>query len=141
MTGLFDLSGRIAVVTGANAGLGQAIAAALATAGASIVAVGRSSMDETETRVRATGAAFHAIEADLSSTGPVARIVEETLGTFGAIDILVNNAGVVRRADAVDFTEEDWDAVLNVNLKTLFFLTQAAGRHMIARGRGKIINI
>lgn len=141
MMTLFDLSGRVAVVTGTNTGIGQGIAVALAKAGASIVAVGRSSMDETEAQVRATGAAFHAIEADLSSTEPVVRIVEEALKAFGAIDILVNNAGIVRRADSVDFTEEDWDAVINVNLKTLFFLTQAVGRHMIARGRGKVINI
>ncbi|MGJ7043120.1 2-deoxy-D-gluconate 3-dehydrogenase [Shinella sp. BE166] len=89
----------------------------------------------------AASAAFHAISADLSSTAPVAGIVDEAIRTFGAIDILVNNAGIVRRADSVDFTEEDWDAVIDVNLKTLFFLTQAAGRHMLARGRGKVVNI
>ncbi|WP_439618223.1 2-dehydro-3-deoxy-D-gluconate 5-dehydrogenase KduD [Shinella sp.] len=141
MTNLFDLTGRVAVVTGANTGIGQGIAAALAGAGASIVAVGRSSMEETGAMVQDAGAAFHAISADLSSTTPVAGIVDEAIHTFGAIDILVNNAGIVRRADSVDFTEEDWDAVIDVNLKTLFFLTQAAGRHMLARGRGKVVNI
>lgn len=141
MTNLFDLTGRVAVVTGANTGIGQGIAAALAGAGASIVAVGRSSMEQTGAMVRDAGAAFHAISADLSSTAPVVRIVDKAIRTFGAIDILVNNAGIVRRADSVDFTEEDWDAVINVNLKTLFFLTQAAGRHMLARGRGKVVNI
>ncbi|MGE7368432.1 2-dehydro-3-deoxy-D-gluconate 5-dehydrogenase KduD [Neorhizobium sp. NPDC001467] len=138
---LFDLSGQVAVVTGANTGIGQAIAIALAEAGASIVAVGRSSMAETETAVKAAGAGFHVIQADLSTIAPVKAIVAETIATFGKLDILVNNAGIIRRADAVDFTEEDWDAVIDVNLKTAFFLSQAAGRHMLERGQGKIINI
>ncbi|MGO8088374.1 2-dehydro-3-deoxy-D-gluconate 5-dehydrogenase KduD [Rhizobium leguminosarum] len=137
----FDLSGRVAVVTGANTGLGQAIAAALAQAGASIVAVGRSSMDETEALVQEAGSRFHVIKADLASIEPVKGIVTETIQTFGGLDILVNNAGIIRRADALDFTEEDWDAVIDVNLKTAFFLSQAAGRHMVDKGRGKIINI
>ncbi|MEZ2128008.1 MULTISPECIES: 2-dehydro-3-deoxy-D-gluconate 5-dehydrogenase KduD [unclassified Sinorhizobium] len=138
---MFDLTGRIAVVTGANTGIGQGIAVALAQAGAAIVAVGRSSVEETEARVKAAGSRFHAIKADLSAIEPVKAIVAETLDVFGGLDILVNNAGIIRRADAVDFTEEDWDAVMDVNLKTAFFLSQAAGRHMIAKGRGKIINI
>jgi 2-deoxy-D-gluconate 3-dehydrogenase len=137
----FGLSGKVAVVTGANTGIGQAIAVALAQAGASIAAVGRSSMDETEAKVTAAGAAFHSISADLGSIEPVGRIVGETIGRFGALDILVNNAGIIRRADAIDFTEADWDAVMDVNLKTAFFLSQAAGRHMIAKGSGKIVNI
>jgi 2-deoxy-D-gluconate 3-dehydrogenase len=138
---LFDLSGRVAVVTGANTGIGQAIAIALATAGASIVAVGRSSMEETQSAVRAAGAGFHVIKADLGTIEPVKAIVAETIATFGALDILVNNAGIIRRADAIDFTEADWDAVMDVNLKTTFFLSQAAARHMLTRGSGKIINI
>jgi 2-dehydro-3-deoxy-D-gluconate 5-dehydrogenase len=138
---LFDLSGQVAVVTGANTGIGQAIAIALAQAGASIVAVGRSSMDETEAAVKTAGVGFHVIKADLGTIAPVKGIVAETLEILGKLDILVNNAGVIRRADAVDFTEEDWDAVIDVNLKTAFFLSQAAGRHMLERGRGKIINI
>ncbi|WP_281015715.1 2-dehydro-3-deoxy-D-gluconate 5-dehydrogenase KduD [Rhizobium leguminosarum] len=137
----FDLSGRVAVVTGANTGLGQAIAAALAQAGASIVAVGRSSMDETEALVKEAGSRCHVVKADLASIEPVKEIVTDTIQTFGGLDILVNNAGIIRRADALDFTEEDWDAVIDVNLKTAFFLSQAAGRHMVDRGRGKIINI
>jgi 2-deoxy-D-gluconate 3-dehydrogenase len=137
----FDLSGRVAIVTGANTGIGQGIALALAEAGASIAAVGRSSMDETEAMVTEAGARFHAIKADLGTIAPVKRIVAETLSAFGALDILVNNAGIIRRADAIDFTEEDWDAVIDTNLKTAFFLAQAAGRHMIEKGRGKIINI
>ena len=141
MSNPFDLSGRTALVTGANTGIGQGIAVALAAAGASIVAVGRSSMEETESLVTEAGARFHAIKADLSTIEPVKDIVSESISTFGALDILVNNAGIIRRADAVDFTEADWDAVIDTNLKTAFFLSQAAGRHMIERGNGKIINI
>ncbi|MEZ2131008.1 MULTISPECIES: 2-dehydro-3-deoxy-D-gluconate 5-dehydrogenase KduD [unclassified Sinorhizobium] len=141
MTNPFDLTGRVAVVTGGNTGIGQGIAVALAQAGAAIVAVGRSAMDETEALVKASGARFHAIKADLGTIEPVKEIVAETLDVFGGLDILVNNAGIIRRADAIDFTEEDWDAVMDVNLKTAFFLSQAAGRHMIAQGGGKIINI
>ena len=141
MTHPFDLSGRTAVVTGANTGLGQGIAVALAQAGASIVAVGRSSMDDTRAKVAAAGVSFHEIKADLSSTAPLQGIVDETVERFGGLDILVNNAGIIRRADAVDFTEADWDAVIDTNLKSAFFLSQAAGRHMLERGRGKIVNI
>ncbi|MFC5758275.1 2-dehydro-3-deoxy-D-gluconate 5-dehydrogenase KduD [Rhizobium sp. GCM10022189] len=141
MQALFDLSGKTAVVTGANTGIGQGIAVALAEAGASIVAVGRSSMDETEAPVAKAGVKFHVIKADLGTIEPVKPIVSEALERFGALDILVNNAGIIRRADAIDFTEEDWDAVMNVNLKTAFFLSQAAARHMLENGRGKIINI
>jgi 2-deoxy-D-gluconate 3-dehydrogenase len=138
---MFDLTGRVAIVTGANTGIGQAMAVALATAGAAIVGVGRSSMDETQAMVHDTGRSFHAIKADLGTIEPVKAIVEETIATFGRLDILVNNAGIIRRADAIDFTEADWDAVMDVNLKTAFFLSQAAARHMLARGSGKIINI
>jgi 2-deoxy-D-gluconate 3-dehydrogenase len=140
-TELFSLAGRVAVVTGANTGLGQAIAVALAQAGADIAAIGRSALDETQAAVEGAGRRFLGIGADLGSTEPVQRIVDETLAGMGGLDILVNNAGVIRRADAVDFTEDDWDAVLDVNLKSAFFLSQAAGRVMIAKGGGKIINI
>jgi 2-deoxy-D-gluconate 3-dehydrogenase len=134
----FDLSGKRALVTGANTGLGQAIALALAHAGADIVAVGRSAMDETGAGVAATGRGFSAIKADLSSTTDHARIVAQA----GAIDILVNNAGIIRRADAVDFTEADWDAVIDVNLKGVFFLTQAFAKGWLTQGRkAKVINI
>lgn len=141
MAGPFDLTGRVAVVTGANTGIGQAIAVALGRAGAAVAGVGRSAMDETAAAVEAAGARFHAIAADLGSTAPVQDIVDDAIGAFGGLDILVNNAGTIRRAAAEDFTEEDWDAVLDLNLKTLFFLSQAAGRHMLAQGRGKVINI
>jgi 2-deoxy-D-gluconate 3-dehydrogenase len=141
LTNPFDLSGRVAVVTGANTGIGQAIALALAEAGADIACVGRTPAEETVARAQAMGRKAAIITADLSTIEPVARIVDETLTTLGRLDILVNNAGIIRRADAVDFTEADWDAVIDTNLKSLFFLCQAAGRHMIAQGRGSIINI
>lgn len=141
-TSPFDLSGKTALVTGANTGLGQAIAVALANAGAGVVGVGRSTMDETARRCAETGAAFQSIEADLATTEPIAHIVAEAARFAGRIDILVNNAGIIRRADAIDFTEADWDAVMNINLKAAFFLSQAVARRMFTDGRGgKIINI
>ncbi|MGH6950015.1 MAG: 2-dehydro-3-deoxy-D-gluconate 5-dehydrogenase KduD [Vitreimonas sp.] len=136
----FNLEGKTALVTGGNVGLGQAIAVALAGAGADVVSTSRRPAEETSARVKAMGRRFLSIEADLGSTAPIAGIVERTLA-FGGLDILVNNAGIIRRADSVDFTEADWDAVIDTNLKSAFFLAQSAGRHMIAKGRGKIINI
>jgi len=141
MTHPFDLAGKVATVTGANTGIGQAIALALAAAGADIAAVGRTPAEETVAQVRALGRRAEIVSADLSSIEPVGRVVAETVERLGRLDILVNNAGIIRRADAVDFTEADWDAVIDTNLKSLFFLCQAAGRHMIAQGGGKIINI
>ena len=143
---LFDLSGRVAVVTGANTGIGQGIALALAEAGADIAAVGRTPAEETAAKVRALGRRCELVSADLGTIAPVQAVVDQVLEALGGLDILVNNAGIIRRADAVDFTEEDWDAVVDTNLKSVFFLSQAAGRHMIAQReatgrRGKIINI
>lgn len=138
---LFSLAGRVAVVTGANSGIGQAIAVALAAAGADIAAVGRSASDETGGRIQAAGRRFLPITADLSSTTVCQGIVDEVSRSLGGIDILVNNAGIIRRCEALEFSEGDWDAVMDVNLKTLFFLSQAAARHMIPRGGGKVINI
>ncbi len=137
----FSLHGQVALVTGANKGLGQGIALALAEAGADIAAVSSSNADDTAAKVQALGRRFAFVQADLSSLEPIPRIVSETLETLGRLDVLVNNAGMIRRADAVDFTEADWDAVIDLNLKSAFFLCQAAGRHFIAQGRGKIINI
>jgi len=142
MTSPFDLTGKTAIVTGANTGLGQAISVALAGAGAAIVAVGRSAMDETERLCRDVGAKFHGVQADLSTLEPIERIVAEAMGVGERVDILVNNAGIIRRADAIDFSEKDWDDVMNVNLKSTFFLTQAVARRMLADGGGgKVINI
>jgi 2-deoxy-D-gluconate 3-dehydrogenase len=142
----FDLSGRTAIVTGANTGIGQGIALALAKAGADIALVGRSAASETQSLVEAEGRKAVQILADLSSTGPVQDVVDHAVDALGRIDILVNNAGIIRRNDALEFSEEDWDAVLDTNLKVLFFLTQAVGRHMVgwtSQGgdRGKVINI
>ena len=138
---MFNLQGKVALVTGANAGLGQGVALALAAAGADIAAAGIAPPTDTRAKVEALGRRFVAIEANLSTLEPVDRIVRETLEGLGALDILVNNAGLIRRADAVDFSEKDWDDVMNVNIKSAFFMAQAAGRHMIAQGGGKIINI
>jgi 2-deoxy-D-gluconate 3-dehydrogenase len=141
MTSLFDLGGKVAIVTGANSGIGQAIAVALAQAGADIALAGRSAADETASQVRALGRKAAIIDADLSTIAPVRAVVDETLAQLGRLDILVNNAGIIRRADALDFSEADWDAVIDTDLKSLFFLSQAAGRHMIAQGKGKILNV
>lgn len=141
MSNPFSLEGKVALVTGANTGLGQGIAVALAEAGADIAAAGISPPTETEAKVKALGRRFVSIEANLTSIEPVARLLKETLDGLGGVDILVNNAGLIRRADAVDFSEQDWDDVMNVNIKSAFFLSQAVGRHFIAQGSGKIINI
>jgi len=139
---LFSLAGKNAIVTGANTGLGGAIAVALAQAGADIAAVGRTNPSGTEAQVKSAGRKFHWIEADLRSTKHAARIVGECVERLGGVDILVNNAGTIKRADAIEFSEADWDEVMDVNLKSAFFLAQAAARHMLDTGRrGKIINI
>lgn len=135
----FRLDGKVAIVTGANTGIGQAIAAALAGSGAKVAAVGRSPMDETAAMIG--NSAMIEIRADLSTTADHGRIVEETVAWGGGVDILVNNAGVIRRRDAIDFTEDDWDVVIDTNLKSAFFLSQAAARRMIPNGGGKIVNI
>ena len=137
----FDLTGKVAVVTGANTGIGQAIAVALAAAGADVACVGRTPAEDSVAQIEALGRRAALISADLSTIAPVGRIVDEAVDKLGGLDILVNNAGIIRRADAVDFTEADWDAVIDTNLKSVFFLCQAAGRHMIEKGQGKIINI
>jgi 2-dehydro-3-deoxy-D-gluconate 5-dehydrogenase len=141
MANPFDLSGRVAAVTGANTGIGQGIALALAGAGADVALIGRTPAEETAGQVRALGRRAEIVSADLSSIAPVQGVVDQVVATFGRLDILVNNAGIIRRADSVDFTEADWDAVIDTNLKSVFFLCQAAGRHMIERGSGKIVNI
>ena len=138
---LFSLAGRVALVTGAGSGIGQAIAVALAAAGADVAAVGRSDSGETGERVQAAGSRFLAVAADLRSAAVCREVVEAVEAGLGGIDILVNNAGTIRRREALEFSEEDWDSVMDVNLKTLFFLSQAAARRMIPRGGGKIINI
>jgi 2-dehydro-3-deoxy-D-gluconate 5-dehydrogenase len=137
----FSLEGKVALVTGANTGLGQGIAVALAEAGADIAVAGFIAPTETEALVKKAGRRFLSVDANLMSIEPCARIVAETVKSLGRLDILVNNAGIIRRCDAVDFSEKDWDEVMNVNIKSLFFMCQAAGRQMIKQGAGKIINI
>ncbi len=137
----FSLAGKVALVTGANTGIGQAIAVALAEAGADVALAGRSEPAETLRAIAATGRKALNLAADLSSIAPVRQVIDDVLAAFGRIDILVNNAGIIRRNDLADFTEEDWDAVIDTNLKSLFFLSQAAARPMAAQGSGKIINI
>ena len=142
----FDLTGKVALVTGANTGIGQGIAVALARAGADVALVARRDPAETKAFVEAEGVRAHVVMADLSNIEPCERIVSDSVDTLGRVDILVNNAGIIRREDALQFSEEDWDAVMDVNLKVLFFLSQAVARHMTDWSsqhgdRGKIVNI
>lgn len=138
----FNLEGKVAIVTGSSTGLGQGMAIALAEAGCDIVGVNSSIPTETEQKVTALGCRFLTIQADLKDQSVVPGIVEKTLETFGRIDILVNNAGIIRRNDAIEFTELDWDEVMDINLKSLFFLSQAVAKQFIVQGEGgKIINV
>lgn len=139
---LFKLTGKVAIVTGGTKGLGQAIAVGLAEAGADIACVGTSDSSATKQMVESLGRKFLSVEANLISNEPIPMIVEKTLQAFGKIDILVNNAGIIRRENLVDFTEKDWDDVMDLNLKSLFFLSQAVSRQFIEQGQGgKIIHI
>lgn len=139
---MFDLSGKTALVTGANTGLGQGMALALAGARANIALIGRTEPTDTLEHIAKIGVKGVSITADLNHADAVAEIIDEAVLKLGRVDILVNNAGIIKRNDAIDFTPEDWDAVLNVNLKTLFFLSQAFARHLMANEKGgKIINI
>jgi 2-dehydro-3-deoxy-D-gluconate 5-dehydrogenase len=138
----FKLDGRTAIVTGTSRGLGQGIAVGLAEAGADVALVHRSGGSETQERIEALGRRCVTIRADLADRGSVARIVDETVEKLGGIDILVNNAGIIRRAPLMEFTEKDWDDVMDVNIRTLFLLSQAVARVMIEQGRGgKIVNV
>ncbi|WP_159981512.1 MULTISPECIES: 2-dehydro-3-deoxy-D-gluconate 5-dehydrogenase KduD [unclassified Novosphingobium] len=137
----FSLEGKSALVTGANTGIGQAIAVALAQAGADVAVAGRSEPTETLDLIAQTGRKAVNIKADFSSIEPVQRVIEEAVAGLGKLDVLVNNAGIIRRDDLLQFSEEDWDAVMDTNLKTLFFLSQAAAKGMVEQGCGKIVNI
>ena len=138
----FRLDGKTALVTGASAGLGAAIATALAEAGADVACHGNSrSPEATCELVSQTGRRALAVVGDLSDKDVPRRLVEQTLDEFGRLDILVNNAGLIRRAPSVDYSEEDWAAVIEVNLNAVFRLSQLAGRHMVERGSGKIVNV
>jgi 2-deoxy-D-gluconate 3-dehydrogenase len=137
----FELDGKVAIVTGSARGLGQAMAGGLAEAGADIALVDILDMKETQQQIEKLGRRCIMIKADLSSKDCVERIVDATVKKLGAIDILVNNAGIIRRAPFVEFTEKDWDDVMNINIRTLFFLSQAVTKIFIEQGKGgKIIN-
>jgi 2-dehydro-3-deoxy-D-gluconate 5-dehydrogenase len=139
----FRLDGRVALVTGANRGLGQAYAVALAEAGADAALLGRTDPDETTERVKATGRRVAYLPYDLATAVPaeLTAAVDRVRAEFGHLDILVNNAGIIRRAPAAEASAADWDDVLTVNLDAVFHLSQAAGRVMLAQGGGRIINV
>jgi len=138
----FSLKGKTALVTGSSRGLGAGIAVALAEAGASVAvhgsrAVPKAALDA----VSKEGTETIGLVGDVSDAAACASLVEQVLERFGRIDILVNNAGIIRRAPAVDHSDEDWQAVINTNLTSVFRLTKLAGKHMLAQGSGKVINI
>lgn len=137
MTSPFSLDGRRALVTGANTGIGQAIAVGLAAAGAAVVCAGRRPSDETIALISQAGGTASSLLVDF--TDPMAG---QTLFVGQGFDILINNAGIIRRNDAVDFTEADWDDVMDVNLKALFFTTQAFAREiLVTQSKGRVVNI
>lgn len=138
----FSLKGKSALVTGSSRGLGAGIALALAEAGASVALHGSTSVsEEIQRTIAATGARVAVVTDGVSDRNTCIRILDATIAAFGTIDILVNNAGTIRRSPAVDHPVEDWNSVLATNLSSVFHLTQAAGRHMLAHGSGKVINI
>ncbi|PLR86371.1 2-deoxy-D-gluconate 3-dehydrogenase [Bacillus canaveralius] len=138
----FSLIGKVAIVTGANKGLGQGYAAALAKAGADLFLVSRSgNWDETREIIEETGRRAVFFQADLANRDSVKQVAAECLKTFGKIDILVNNAGMILRAPLLEYKEEDWDTVMEVNLNSLYLLSQEAAKVMVEQKRGKIINI
>ena len=138
----FKLHDRVALITGAATGLGAAIAVALAEAGAQVACHGNTrSPESTCDRIKSFGGVAHAISGDLSKAEMAASLVEQTLEQFGRIDILINNAGTIRRAPAVEYSDDDWAAVIEVNLSSVFRLSKLAGKQMIANGRGKIVNV
>ena len=139
----FSLAGRRIVVTGANTGIGQGIAVSIARAGGEVVGVGRSAMSETAARISALGGTFHEVRSDLGDHAAAQAMLEKVWQEAGPVDGLVNNAGIIRRANSVDLSEADWDDVMDVNLKSLFFLSQTFARLVFADPgrRGKIVNI
>jgi 2-deoxy-D-gluconate 3-dehydrogenase len=138
----FNLSGKVALVTGCSAGLGEAMTLGLAEAGADIVGIYNQGQPEIKEKIEGMGRKFLAIQADLTSIAPIDQIIQQAVDTFGHVDILLNNAGIIRRDKSLNFSEKDWDDVMNVNLKSLFFLSQAvAGQIVKQETSGKIINI
>jgi len=142
MSHLFRLDGKVALVTGAAAGIGAAIAEALADHGADVACHGNTRpADATAVAVKNRGRRAAAVSGDWSDRATPARLVAEVLERFGRIDILINNAGTIRRTPAVDHSDADWDAVLNVNLTSVFSLSKLTGKHLLEQGSGKIVNI
>ncbi len=141
MLGLFDLTGKTALVTGASTGLGAGMTLGLAAAGADIVLVDHRERRETAEAVRKLGRKALTLHGDLSQKSVIDAVVSDALAAFGKIDILVNNAGIIRRAPAIEFSKADWDDVMNLNAKAVFFMSQAVARDMMKRNYGKIINI
>ena len=139
----FKLDGRVALVTGSSRGLGQAAALALAEAGADLALLDRGDASETARRAESLGRRVHRMQCDFVSASPsdLQNAVTEAVNSLGSVDILVNNAGTIRRSPAVEFPAQDWHDVLTVNLDAVFHLSQAAGRHMLDRGHGRIINV
>ena len=139
---LFKLDGKVAVVTGANTGLGQGMAVALAQAGAKVLGVARRSCEDTKNKIEADGGVFAEVIADLSDMASIDVVMKAAIDTYGRVDILVNNAGIIKRQDAIEFTEENWDSVIQVNQKMVFFLSQAFAKQLMKQGEGgKIINV
>jgi 2-deoxy-D-gluconate 3-dehydrogenase len=141
MSNVFDLSAKTAIVTGSCRGLGRGMAIGLAGAGADVVLVDRDEATDTAKVIESMGRKALTISADLMSIKPIPGIVQKTLATFGKVDILINNAGTIRRTPAIDYSEKDWDDIMAVNAKTVFFFSQAVARDMMKRKQGKIINI
>ncbi len=142
MNNSFDLSGKVALVTGSSTGLGQGIALGLAQAGAKVIGLGPSDASVTAEKVKAISGEFTHLKADLSATNNLTQLIDQAREIYGEINILVNNAGTIRRQDAIDFTEDNWDSVMDLNLKKVFFLSQSVARHWVDAGTGgKIINI
>lgn len=138
----FSLAGKVAIVTGASRGLGAGMAEGLAEAGADLVVVASSDkIKDMEATIAKLGRRCVAVKADLTKQTAIPQIIEAAMTNYGKIDILLNCAGIIRRAPAIEFSEQDWDDVINVNQKTLFFLCQAAAKQMSKQGKGKIINI
>lgn len=138
----FNLKGKVAMVTGCDTGLGQGMALGLAEAGCDIISVNRRIPQETAQKVQALGRRFTAIQADLSDITVIPGVIAQAIAQMGSIDILVNNAGTIRREDALEFSEKNWDDVMNLNIKAVFFLSQAVAKQFIQQGHGgKIINI
>ncbi len=138
----FDLSGKVAIVTGCDTGLGQGMALGLAQAGCDIVGINIVEPADTIAKVEALGRKFLSLKADVSKIDELPQLIDQAVTTFGHVDILVNNAGIIRREDALKFSEKDWDDVMNINVKSVFFMSQTVAKQFIAqKSGGKIINI